>query len=69
MTIISLDMLYSKRNDRWGQIDEALLYLLLKPEVAASYFGKEKLIYQLFLKGETANKELKKLFISKSTIS
>ena len=34
---------------------------LLKPEVAASYFGKEWLIFQLFFEGETANNELKEV--------
>ncbi|OIJ09999.1 hypothetical protein BKP35_16090 [Anaerobacillus arseniciselenatis] len=34
---------------------------LLEPEVAANYFGKEWLIFQLFIEGETANTELKEI--------
>lgn len=34
---------------------------LLKPDIAASYFGKEWLVYQLFIERETANKELKEI--------
>lgn len=32
---------------------------LLKPEIASNYFGKESLIYQLFLEGESATVQLK----------
>ncbi|RXI97914.1 sporulation inhibitor of replication protein SirA [Anaerobacillus alkaliphilus] len=32
---------------------------LLKPEIASNYFGKEWLIYQLFVEGETAKKDLR----------
>ncbi|MFN7250733.1 MAG: sporulation inhibitor of replication protein SirA [Anaerobacillus sp.] len=34
---------------------------LLKPEIATSYFGKEWLIYQLFVDGETVKGELRTL--------
>jgi hypothetical protein len=34
---------------------------LLKPEVAASYFGKEWLIFQLFTEGHTGNKETQEI--------
>lgn len=34
---------------------------LLKPEIATSYFGKEWLIFQLFVEGETAKKELRSI--------
>lgn len=34
---------------------------LLNPEVAASFFGKERMIFQLFIEGETAGKELREI--------
>lgn len=34
---------------------------LLKPEVAASYFGKERLIFQLFIERESAEKALREI--------
>lgn len=34
---------------------------LLKPEISTNYFGKEWLIFQLFVEGETANKELREI--------
>lgn len=34
---------------------------LLKPEVATNYFGKERLIFQLFFEKETASKQLREI--------